>query len=826
MVGTLTCALASGGVALGLASPAQAATTYDVIATLPLGAMNDSLAIDSEHGSVFVVHGSRNSVSVIDTATNTVKATIPVGSGPNRVAVDEGLDRAYVTNHDGRSVSVIDTATNTVVSTIEGLDRPRGIAVDPTTHKVYVALYFGGEVLTVLDPTVSPMTRVSTGYLGSRPWAVDVDPTTHRAYPTTLFGGTLSTVSGSSILHTLGGFGGPTQVTVDPLTKRAYVAHSGVISEVDISADTAVTRRTLVAGTDLAIDADERLLYVTSAATDDVAVIDQATDARVATVPVGTDPVAVEVDQSTHRAYVVNNNGTLSVIAPRASQAITFTSLAPTEATVGGDHTVTATGGASGEPVTFSTASTACSVSAAGEVDLLHPGDCTVAADQAGDDAYAPAGRATQSFTISREATTAVVSLDDASVVFGDSTTATAEVGATRDGAVQFTVDGDPVGSAVAVAPDGTATSPDLTDLAVGAHPVGAVFSPTDENRYAPATAAPQTLTVDEAATTTTLTVTGSDLTAQVAPVAPGSGEPTGTVRFLVAGTEVGQDSLEDGEATLAHQVPAGATRQVAAVYDGDGSFAGSSDSSSRQDPTVTTSTTSTRAPRHGWYSAPVTVDFRCQPTSGALTEPCPAPVTLAAEGAGQSVTRTVLATDGGATTVVVGGIDIDTTRPTVELTGVRAGATYFAAGPDAACRSTDRLSGVESCTVARTTRGRKVTYVATATDRAGNTSSTRLVARTTKVAVSGAAMEGGRYVVRRGRTYTVLVAATSQPRWVNAAPAPRRPAGGNYAFTEIAKGRWALGVSFNRPTKHHTLWNFGTRVGGTTTVTTVKVVG
>jgi YVTN family beta-propeller protein len=61
-------------------------------------------------------------VSVIDTATNTVIATIPIGGipiGGNRaygVAITPDGTRAYVVTNDN-TASVIDTATNTVVAT-------------------------------------------------------------------------------------------------------------------------------------------------------------------------------------------------------------------------------------------------------------------------------------------------------------------------------------------------------------------------------------------------------------------------------------------------------------------------------------------------------------------------------------------------------------------------------------------------------------------------------------------------------------------------------------------------------------------------------------
>ncbi len=795
---------------------------------------------------------------------------------------------------------------------------PRGVAVDPTTHLVYVPIYYDNQMLAVVDPTTSPATVTYTDILESRPWAVDVDPTTHRAYPTTLFGGTLSTVSGSTILSTTYGFGGPTQVTVDPTTKLAYVANSGNMSVVDISNDTPLITGTLPAGSgpsDLAIDQGTHTFYVTNYDAGTVSVIDQATRAIVGTVPVGYHPSAVEVDPTAHRAYVVNGDGSVSVIARFASQEISFTSDAPAAAAIGDTYQATATGGGSGNPVTFSTTSPACTVTSAGAVTFDHAGPCAIAADQAGSGTYtaaptatqtvevdqtaqtitftslppsgatvgdsypvsatggdseepvtfsidpattnaacsltnttvsfdhagscvlaadqagtpdyAAAPTATQPMAVSLNPTTTTMTLPTGGVVFGQPATATVAVSGAHDGSVQFTLDGTPVGSPVPLASDGTATSPDLagSGLPVGPHPVAAVFTPTDQNRYAGSSATPATLTVSQAATTSSVSVDANHVTANVAPTAPGAGVPTGTVRFYLAGTEVGSAGLGGGTATLAYQVPTGSSRQVSAVYAGDAAFSGSSASTARRDPVITASASSAKAPRNGWYATPVTVIFHCEQTSAALTGACPAPVRLSRSGAGQSVTRTVMATDGGAATVVVRGINLDGVRPVARVTGVRAGATYFATGPVAGCRATDRLSGVATCTVTRTSRGHRVVYVATATDRAGNRSSTRLVASTTSVAISGVSMARGHYVVHRGRTYTVLVAAASRPSYVYAAPSPRRPAGGHIPFERIGKNRWALGVTFRQSMSRHPWWNIGTRVGTHTTVTTVRVV-
>jgi len=89
----------------------------------------------------------------------------------------------------------------------------------------------------------------------------------------------------------------------------------------------------------------------------------------------------------------------LVATATMAKQTITF-GAAPT-VSVGGTGTVSATGGASNNPVTFtSTTAGVCTISGS-MVTGLAVGTCTIAANQAGNDNYNAASQSTQSFSVS-----------------------------------------------------------------------------------------------------------------------------------------------------------------------------------------------------------------------------------------------------------------------------------------------------------------------------------------------------------------------------------------------------------------------------------------
>ena len=82
------------------------------------------------------------------------------------------------------------------------------------------------------------------------------------------------------------------------------------------------------------------------------------------------------------------------------SQTITFASTPPDPALLGGSYTVSATGGGSGNPVTFTSLTPAVCPLSGATVSFVAVGTCSIAADQAGNTGFAPAARALQTFAV------------------------------------------------------------------------------------------------------------------------------------------------------------------------------------------------------------------------------------------------------------------------------------------------------------------------------------------------------------------------------------------------------------------------------------------
>jgi hypothetical protein len=109
-----------------------------------------------------------------------------------------------------------------------------------------------------------------------------------------------------------------------------------------------------------------------------------------------------------------------------AGQTINFTSTAPSPGIVGGQtYTVAATGGASGNQVTFTvdpSSSGACAISGANEVTFLAVGMCTIDANQAGGGEYTAAPQVQQAFPVRKAQSVAITSIPPSPAIAGGPT--------------------------------------------------------------------------------------------------------------------------------------------------------------------------------------------------------------------------------------------------------------------------------------------------------------------------------------------------------------------------------------------------------------------
>jgi YVTN family beta-propeller protein len=128
---------------------------------MDVGSNPQYVTITADGAYAYVTNYGNNTVSVINTASDTISATINVGSYPNGVAVTPNGEYAYVANYGSGTVSVISTASNTVTVTVTVGSNPWDVAIASNGEYAYVANYGSGTVSVISTATTaSPTPKV------------------------------------------------------------------------------------------------------------------------------------------------------------------------------------------------------------------------------------------------------------------------------------------------------------------------------------------------------------------------------------------------------------------------------------------------------------------------------------------------------------------------------------------------------------------------------------------------------------------------------------------------------------------------------------------
>jgi streptogramin lyase len=170
---------------------------------------------------------------------------------------------------------------------------------------------------------------------------------------------------------------------------------------------------------------------------------------------------------------------------------------------------------------------------------------------------------------------------------FGQSVTFTATVGSsagTPTGTVVFSDGGVSIGSATLSGGQATLAT---SSLAVGSHSIVATYSGSSNYSASTSNTVAQTV-ISSGRSSTTTTITGTSnpsapgqavtFTITVAPITPGSGTPTGTVKLTLPKATLGTVTLDStGHATFTISTLPNGTNTITATYSGDSNFLTSS---------------------------------------------------------------------------------------------------------------------------------------------------------------------------------------------------------------------------------------------------------
>ncbi|MCB9106861.1 MAG: SBBP repeat-containing protein [Anaerolineales bacterium] len=218
------------------------------------------------------------------TCAPTALGTITVGNEPRGLAVDSLRERVYVANYGSNSVSVIDSRTNTVLQTIEGITAATGISHDPQHNVIWVTNSSTNQVTPIqANAEATTFTVLPAIAVGESPWGVTYDPVHDYIFVANSLSDSVTVIDAASraVVTTLSGsFQRPFHLAANPVTGKVYVVNSGPANSVAVLEGASVSRVVSLYDSQepygLAIDETRNLVYIATVKAHRIVVIGSA----------------------------------------------------------------------------------------------------------------------------------------------------------------------------------------------------------------------------------------------------------------------------------------------------------------------------------------------------------------------------------------------------------------------------------------------------------------------------------------------------------------------------------------------------------------------
>ncbi|MGB8014143.1 MAG: Ig-like domain repeat protein [Terriglobales bacterium] len=368
-------------------------------------------------GNLYVADGSNG--NVLEITSLGVQSTVASGlTAPHGVAVD-ATGNVYVASDN--QVSEYPVGGGAPIAMGSGYNNPRGVAVD-AAGAVYVADTGNSQIVRVAPGGASQATLAIAGVSSPQGVAVDSSDNVYVTDPSLVFQVNRTQAAALSFSNTNVGS------TSAPQTLTVTDAGNGPLTILNL-AITANFTQLPSGGTDCG-----PTFGLSSAGQCLIAVAFAPTTSGTLTGTLTLSDNALNNPASTQTVQ-------LSGGGSQVAQTITFTQPAPGSAVYNSSFTVAATGGASGNPVTFTSAGS-CSNVGATYTMTSGTGTCTVVANQAGNAEYSAAPQVTETVNATQASQSVAFTTDAPGSAAYNSSFTVAATGGASGNAVTFTSSG------------------------------------------------------------------------------------------------------------------------------------------------------------------------------------------------------------------------------------------------------------------------------------------------------------------------------------------------------------------------------------------------
>ncbi len=242
------------------------------------------LVYNPQNNKIYVGNVRGNVVNVIDGAINQKIARVPIGGSCSDFCYNSVNNKIYSAHSDSDKVTVIDGASNNVIATIPVGDYPGALCYNPTNNKVYCANFLSATITVIDGATDNIITTI--------------------ALPS----------SGLS-----------ENMVYNPVNNCIYCGNGHYITVIDGQSNGIIKNVFLGTATTFALvySTGNNKIYASSHLTDEVAVIDCATNNVIKFIAVGDYPRWLCYNSNYNKVYCANYNGnSITVINSNTDEVI------------------------------------------------------------------------------------------------------------------------------------------------------------------------------------------------------------------------------------------------------------------------------------------------------------------------------------------------------------------------------------------------------------------------------------------------------------------------------------------------------------------------
>ncbi len=292
-------------------------------------------ATASGNAIAYVTNRTSETVSMINTSTNTVSDTFAVGGDASAgTALNASGTRLAIFPGTGGddTVRVFNTATQTLVGSFSANDALGGVFT-PDGSKLYVT-ESAGNAVSAWETT--NYTQIGSDIaVGAFPTGIAMNPDGGEAYVSNSGAGSISIINTTSDTVTgdlVTGLSAPAFSVISSDGDFLYVVSGALSSVYKININTQAVVSNIASGTatGLAINSANTTLYGTSAPNDEVAVIDAVNSTSSAST-IGNEPIGIAVSNDGTKVYVSSAQEDTTIVL----DASTMTQIAGSPIAVG-----------------------------------------------------------------------------------------------------------------------------------------------------------------------------------------------------------------------------------------------------------------------------------------------------------------------------------------------------------------------------------------------------------------------------------------------------------------------------------------------------------